>query len=285
MEKNNIMFKKKIVTLFAIALFSSVFAASEIDAQGYSIFKVDSKNPLPTSTVNVNEGDIIFIQSIQGTFKPAKRFDPMEHQGKVNANKPAGDKFLYPKAGSASIVTVIGDQANYWHTTEGMVIKANKSGNLHFAINDWKTNYDDNVGEFSVYYFHFRKSDIKTFVLDTKNPKQDTGVYFSEGDAVFIVDITGTYKYNAGHAGFGQQGEKNQTPAGARFEYPDAGVHSLVGIFGDDNNYSQMNKSSFVDAPASGNLHFAINDEKNQHKDNIGKLTISYIVMKGAPGK
>jgi hypothetical protein len=153
------MFTKKMFTIFAIALFSFICAASEINAQETKTIKVDAKMKSVDTGDKLEPGDIVEVTDVKGTpqFNESKGFD---YQG--NQSNPVTPTYEYNKAGTYSLVAFVGNKNNHYQVRKSIFATAPVSGNLFFAYNDESNRYSDNKGAFDVTYKIIKKAKICT---------------------------------------------------------------------------------------------------------------------------
>ncbi len=156
------MFTKKLFTLFAIAVFALISAASEIRAQEIKTLKVDPKLKMVDTGVRINLGDIVEVTGVTGTIKlsgPANGKGGVTHAGNKNTTRST-DYFEFRNAAEHSLVMWIGNKGTHFQARTLIATEAKTSGNLFFALNDGTQHYGDNSGEFNVTYKVIRKEEL-----------------------------------------------------------------------------------------------------------------------------
>ncbi len=125
--------------------------------------------------------------------------------------------------------------------------------------------------------------EIKNLKVDSKLKMVDTGVTINEGDIVEVIDVTGNVKLSGpanGKGGITFEGNKNTEKSTDYFEFANAAEHSLVMWIGNKAKHVQARKLIAIEANASGNLFFALNDGSKHYGDNSGEFNITYKIIR-----
>lgn len=146
------MYTKKILTLLAITLFSTIFAASEINAQEViekTIF-VDGKQASVDTKDKVNVGDLVQVIDFSGEFIYGANAKA-SYKGNENVGVSANN-FTYPKAAKLSLVGFIGNRDDHFQVVKDLHFTSGVSGNLFFGLNDAVGQFGNNSGGYTIKY-------------------------------------------------------------------------------------------------------------------------------------
>jgi hypothetical protein len=177
------MFTKKIFTFFVIALFSTIFAASEINAQ--KSFFVDGKQPSVDTGDRVNVGDLVEVIDISGEFKYSPTLTA-SYKGDENVARASKD-FTYPNAAKLSLVGYIGDKKDHFQVEKNLGFVAGTSGNLFFGLNDTVGSFANNSGGYTVKYKITKNSPNRFVSFQSVNNKN---MYLLHKDALGGISST-----------------------------------------------------------------------------------------------
>lgn len=271
------MFTKKIVMLFALALFALISAASEIEAQQVTAtvkvmsITVDAVSEQVDTGITVMPGDKLEF-AVKGQTQHGEKVS-WTYEGDKNKGDANG-QFTFKKANQFALVGWVGSKNNFFQVSKITNPYANdKSGTLFFAINDWSgKHYENNVGGLTVDVTLIRTYEIKG---DDAKAVWGNGLIMINKDDKLAVAANGKVTYWEGgdpRDANGKVGKMNTLLA------PQIDQSALIGKIGDNGNPfkvgtnypgSKMNESGW--------LYLTVNDEIKKtgaFNNNSGKLDI-----------
>ncbi len=276
------MFKKKIITLFAIVLFSFIYATSEIKAQTVQAtitvkdITVDATSEAVDTGIVAMPGDRIEITA-EGQTKYGTT-ETWDYKGRVS-DKKIGGPFAFPNAEEFSLVGWIGDRKNYFQVSKTDNYENGKSGTLYFAINDWGgKHYANNAGGLFVTVKLTRYYEIKAEGTDAKAAWGTGLVMINEGDA-FATDASGAVTYWKGGDPRDPDGKAGSM---ATLLAPQINQSALIAKVGDNGNPFKLGKKLYLPKMnQSGWLYVTVNDEIQKtgaYTNNDGELSVNIAV-------
>jgi len=164
------MFTKKMFTIFAIALFSLICAASEISAQ---TIKIDPLKKSIDTGVRMEPGDIVEVMEVNGQIwvnGPGGGGGGTSYTGSPGIPNIPGhqNSYQYSKATPHSLVAYVGNPGNHYQVRKSVFQAASNAGNLFFGFNDNADNYGDNKGGWDVTYRIVKKAKICSIESGTR---------------------------------------------------------------------------------------------------------------------
>lgn len=162
------MFTKKMFTIFAIALFSFIYATSDINAQEQKTIKIDPLKKSIDTGVKMELGDIVEVIEVKGQIwvnGPGGGGGGKSLTGSPGTPNIPGhqNSYQYSKATPHSLVAYVGNPGNHYQVRKSIFQAASNAGNLFFGFNDNADNYGDNKGGWDVTYRIVKKAKICTF--------------------------------------------------------------------------------------------------------------------------
>jgi hypothetical protein len=202
-------------------------------------------------------------------------------EGDKNAKVAANHTFQ--KADPWSLVGWVGsetDKTDYFQVSKSNSVTAAKSGNLYFAVNDWKHKYDNNRGGLTVSITLTRAYDIYAEDNDEQAAWGNGFVELYKEDRLAIT-ATGTVSY-------WQDGEAYDLNGSDHNLYgllePTINARSLIGKIGSRNPFKIGMSYPQKKVITNGWLFLSVNDQITEKpgsfKNNSGEISVDVEVMR-----